>query len=108
MRNPWYWVAIVFLVVAIVLLLISLAYPHDAPSGWSYPTFCCSKSDCRPVKCDALVETREGIRFGVTIFKSDQVKASGDKQCHVCIGYTNDSDGRPTTYPHCVFVQPTM
>src|SRR5271168_3376330 len=63
-----------------LVLLGSAAYAHS----W-YPHDCCHDADCRPVPCDELVETRNGIMWrGVVLFNDAQVKASQDRFCHVC------------------------
>lgn len=68
-----------------------------------YPPLCCNGSDeggdCHPVSCDSLTETKAGITWGQFHFTSDQIRASFDTHCHVCVGKTGIT--------HCVFVQPT-
>lgn len=107
---------LVFWVMTAALILLVLGaylrlYPphalsHEAPSGWQYPSDCCSGQDCRPVSCDSLVEMRDGVHFLNSVFKSGQVRVSGDSQCHVCIGYT-PAGLISTPEPHCVFVKPS-
>src|SRR5262249_19719225 len=67
-------------ILAAVLLLNDPAYAHS----W-YPKNCCHGADCRPVPCDELVETRNGIMWrGAVLFNDAQVKPSPDQLCHVC------------------------
>lgn len=68
------------LLAAALILVSGAAYSHS----W-YPHNCCHDGDCRPVPCDELVETRNGIMWrGVVLFSDAQVKASQDQFCHVC------------------------
>jgi hypothetical protein len=65
------------LLTAALVLLGSAAYAHS----W-YPNDCCHDADCRPVPCDELVETRNGIMWrGVVLFNDAQVKVSQDRFC---------------------------
>ena len=71
-----------------------------------YPADCCGGSpvigDCKPVPCDSLAETKDGVTWRNLTFRDGQVRPSLDAQCHVCAGETN---GMPA-HPHCVFIQP--
>jgi len=80
-------------ILAAVLLLNDAAYAH-------------SGADCRPVPCDELVETRNGIMWrGAVLFNDAQVKPSPDQLCHVC---AKEQTG--TLFPYlllCAFIQPS-
>jgi hypothetical protein len=93
--------AAVGLLTAALVLLGSAAYAHS----W-YPNDCCHDADCRPVPCDELVETRNGIMWrGVVLFNDAQVKASQDRFCHVC---AKEQVGTLLPYlPLCAFIQPS-
>ena len=85
-----------------LVLLGSAAYAHS----W-YPHDCCHDADCRPVPCDELVETRNGIMWrGVVLFNDAQVKASQDRFCHVCAKEQAGSTLLPYL-PLCAFIQPS-
>jgi hypothetical protein len=84
-----------------LVLLGSAAYAHS----W-YPHDCCHDADCRPVPCEELVETRNGIMWrGVVLFNDAQVKPSQDRFCHVC---AKEQAGTLLPYlPLCAFIAPT-
>lgn len=74
----------------------TVAFAHS----W-YPTECCSDQDCKPVPCDSLDETKDGLDYinengRVYKFDKEQIRPSQDKECHVCIS----SNG---ITPYCVF-----
>ena len=72
-----------------------------------YPKNCCHGADCRPVPCDELVETRNGIMWrGVVLFNDAQIKASQDRFCHVCAKEQAGSSLLPYL-PLCAFIQPS-
>jgi len=89
------------LIIAMFLLLSSAAYPHSR-----YPKDCCYGGDCRPVPCDELVETRNGLMWrGVVLFSDAQAKPSHDQHCHVC---AKIQQGTVIPYlPLCVFIAPS-
>jgi hypothetical protein len=90
------------LLAAALILVSSAAYSHS----W-YPHDCCHDGDCRPVPCDELVETRNGIMWrGVVLFNDAQVKASQDQFCHVCAKEQKGSSILPYL-PLCAFIQPS-
>jgi hypothetical protein len=88
-------------ILAATMLFSVVAHAHS----W-YPTDCCHGADCRPVPCDELVETRNGIMWrGVVLFNDAQVKASQDQFCHVC---AKEQKGSLLPYlPLCAFIQPS-
>jgi hypothetical protein len=75
-------------------LLCASSYAADAHS-W-YPSECCLDNHCHPVPCDSI--KKDGIKgfwwfddgsLQKIFFKREQVKASQDDYCHVClIGWT--------------------
>ena len=84
-----------------IKILIATLYltliPITALGHSWYPWECCSGIDCKPVPCDSLIETKEGIAYENYVFKDKQIRPSQDKFCHVCINNTNK--------PLCVFIQ---
>jgi hypothetical protein len=87
---------------AILLLTGSASYSHS----W-YPHDCCHDGDCRPVPCDELVETRNGLMWrGVALFNDIQVQPSRDQFCHVCAKEQKGSSLLPYL-PLCAFIAPS-
>ena len=86
---------------AAVASLAVPAFAHDAPSWWSYSTYCCSGRDCAEARDGAVVPTRDGYAVVITpgdhpmvtqrTFKalvpydSKSVLVSPDGLYHVCI-----------------------
>lgn len=66
-----------------------------------YPSECCSEVDCKPIRCDELIEGPNGtfLYQGLTFLK-EKVFTSLDAQCHVCIRELGD-----TLIPLCAFIQ---
>jgi hypothetical protein len=104
----------VFLTVCAFIWLLLLftavknAFPHDAPSGWTYDGKCCSGYDCRPVDGpgprhhtiqvyennmgDYVVDFDSGR--SETILRNDaRVNRSRDGNYHICTTQGKD-DGR--------------
>jgi hypothetical protein len=93
------WMLVILLIAALVgtcTLIIRPAHTHEAPSGWSYPSDCCSNQDCRPVPCDAVKENPKGFVWDGILFELEKVKDSGDKQCHACF---------TARYGRCLFLK---
>lgn len=84
---------------------ISQGLAHEAKSGWTYPTACCSGIDCREVSDKAISERPEGyviVGTGeVLAYKDARVRDSPDGEYHWCsIG------GAANTKTVCLFVPP--
>ncbi|AEH88168.1 hypothetical protein [Mesorhizobium opportunistum] len=81
------------------------AWPHDAPSGWTYPFSCCSGVDCREVADADIVEGARGYEIrktGELIPMSDaKIKPSPDGRFHWC-----SVMGRDDSRTICLFVPP--
>jgi len=88
-----------------VLLVDTRAYPHDAPAGWSYPTYCCSGIDCREVAASSISERPEGYVIkgtGEIVGYTDaRIKPSPDGVYHWC-SVAGADDSRTI----CLFVPP--
>src|SRR5262245_9239353 len=71
-----------------LLIIAALVAAIPALAHSWYPLACCGKMDCFPVACDQLVETGSGWFYVPTgnLFKREQVQASQDTHCHVCLG----------------------
>lgn len=72
-----------FLAALVLLGTYGKACPHDAPSGWSYPSGCCSGYDCREVGTPHHPAGTEGIVVserpeGYVISTTHEVIAYGD------------------------------
>ena len=87
------------------------AHAHDAPvsvsqpTGWSYPSECCSGVDCRAVAPAWIEEGRAGytiVPTGETITMTDtRIKESPDSEYHWC-----SVAGRDDSRTICLFVPP--
>jgi hypothetical protein len=85
---------------AIVLASISAAEAHSR-----YPHNCCHDNDCKPMPCNELIQTRDGLTWrGLVYFADHMVKPSQDQFCYVCV--KEQVDMMPYV-PLCVFVPPT-
>ena len=104
-------VAISALLTVWLILLISVASAHQAPTGWAYPWTCCSNNDCRVVnESDSTVkvaETPEGYRISTTgeviPYNDKRVKDSPDGLFHWC-----SRQGKDDTPTICLYVPPRM
>lgn len=95
----------------IFFFLVNQAYSHDAiktamqPKGWSYPTSCCSTTDCREVLSKQIGERPEGYVIkgtGEVIGHSDtRLKNSPDGIYHWC-----SVAGEENSRTICLFVPP--
>lgn len=79
---------------AVVVLAVSVALAHDAPSGWQYPAICCDLRDCSPVHTDEIEVTQQGYyipALGRTV-PFDAANSSPDGDYHYCTR-NDDEDG---------------
>ena len=87
------------------LSMVQRAIPHDAPTGWSYPPYCCSTTDCRAVPSETIGEGRDGYtikRTGEIVgYLDTRLKDSPDGEYHWC-----SVSGADTTSTVCLFVPP--
>jgi len=87
------------------LILATRVHAHDAPTGWSYPFYCCSGYDCRQVSDDIVRERPEGYvikRTGEVItYRDTRLKDSPDGKMHWC-----SVSGADDTRTICLFVPP--
>src|SRR5215475_3468902 len=66
---------------AMMLIGVTAADGHS----W-YPHNCCHDNDCKPVPCNELIQTRDGLTWrGVVYFANHMVKPSQVQACHVCV-----------------------
>lgn len=93
---------------ALVVASHRAAKAHDAPSGWSYPFYCCSGVDCRPVSSgpNGLVHERpDGFEIATTgerlSYPDTRIKDSPDGDYHWC-SVAGKNDSRTI----CLFVPP--
>jgi hypothetical protein len=73
------------------MLIVAIVLAHDAPSGWQYPSQCCTNQHCREVPCSTIE------RLGDTIYRYHRSTTfyldfpaithaySPDGKCHTCI-----------------------
>jgi hypothetical protein len=66
-----------------LIMLLALAAAAFAHS-W-YPINCCSDHDCQPVKCEDILETKDGLEYDGIRFLKLMEHPSQDRYCHVCI-----------------------
>ncbi len=74
-------------VLAVVVLAVSVAMAHDAPSGWRYPTICCSPGDdCNPVHTHEIEVTQQGYYIPALdrTVPFDAANSSPDGDYHYC------------------------
>jgi hypothetical protein len=92
-----------------IISFATLAQAHDAPSGWAYPSNCCSGVDCREVN-DGHSSIRVGERpegyvisstGEVIAYMDPKVKPSPDGEYHWC-----SASGLDTGNTICLFVPP--
>lgn len=102
--NPWKVAAVSLaggIVMAAMLLAAFPAWPHEAPSGWTYPWACCSGMDCRPVS-SARVKAGPGgyeLPNGETVpYSSGKIRPSPDGAFHWCT-----QGGKDDTPTICLF-----
>jgi hypothetical protein len=87
-----------FVIFPIIAALYSPAEAHEAPTGWTYPLYCCSNRDCVMLKSERVTEGPDGFR--VTLLPGDHdfvkqqtsflveyksAKPSPDGAYHICI-----------------------
>ncbi|PSJ64084.1 hypothetical protein [Pseudaminobacter soli (ex Li et al. 2025)] len=84
---------------------VTTSLAHQAKSGWTYPTSCCSGIDCREVPQKAISERPEGyviVGTGeVLAYKDSRVRNSPDGEYHWC-----SVGGAENTKTVCLFVPP--
>lgn len=77
-----------YLLTGILLSLPTVAFAHQAPSGWQYPLECCSDRDCMEVADTAIEERPEGYiikETGEVIPMTDRrIRFSPDGHFHWC------------------------
>jgi hypothetical protein len=87
------------------MLAVLPARAHEAPSGWKYPTACCSGIDCREVTDRQISERPEGYvikNTGEVVAYSDtRIRNSPDGVYHWC-----SVQGADNSRTICLFVPP--
>lgn len=90
---------------AVAIFMTSKARAHDAPTGWSYPTACCSGFDCREVADADIVEGARGYEIRATgemiPMTSPKIKQSPDGRFHWC-----SEQGAEHGKTICLFIPP--
>ena len=103
------FVIVIFVVAVFAALAVMLgtgvgAQAHEAPTGWSYSTACCSGVDCGQLHTNVKA-TSVGwliIETGETVPYSDRrIKGSGDEFFHRCV---KTVDGKDTGETRCLYV----
>lgn len=74
--------------VAVLIMAASPALAHDAPSGWPYPSACCSEIDCYPIEGSDIEAGGQGYIIKATgeviAYWSRKIRPSGDGHYHRC------------------------
>jgi hypothetical protein len=81
------------------------ASAHQAESGWTYPSECCSDRDCRAISADKITESPQGYVIELSgervAYTDRRIRDSPDGEHHWCsIG------GRDDSRTICLFVPP--
>lgn len=76
-------------VAALAILSISTrhAWPHDAPTGWSYDAACCSGLDCAQAPKEDVKETPAGYELStgeIIPYGDRRIRRSRDEFFHEC------------------------
>lgn len=92
--------------------LVTQAYAHDAPSGWSYDASCCNTTDCRPADGPfdkvrhhkvQIEEVTGGYRVStskeVVPWNDKRIRESKDGEYHVCT-----AAGLDNTRVICIYI----
>lgn len=89
--NIWFIVGltatiaiILILVYSLLVMFAAMANAHDAPTGWRYPSACCSNKDCRPIPASSCEEVQGGRTFNGLFVPHERIRPSPDGTCHVC------------------------
>lgn len=85
----------------------SVAFVHDAKSGWSYPFSCCSGFDCREVSESRVSQSQRGYVIAntgeVVGYSDERLRDSPDGKYHWCsVAGADDGD------TICLFVPPKL
>jgi hypothetical protein len=82
---------------------------HEAPTGWTYPTSCCSNKDCREVPHTEIIETPNGYLISTTNelipYDDKRIRESPDGLHHRCARSNNFTPDGETL---CIFVPPSL
>lgn len=88
------------------IVLIGLhgkAYPHQAPTGWTFDSRCCGNGDCYPVQTDAIKEGPDGYHIQSTgeviPYQSTKVLPSPDGLPYRC-----STAGSVMGVTYCIYV----
>lgn len=97
-----YWLVLILVYVVLVVWLYP-ARAHEALTGWSYPTNCCSGVDCEKIPNRAVRELADGYHVNLKVgdhhfaikpttflipYGDPKLKRSPDGDFHLCMGQT--------------------
>jgi hypothetical protein len=96
--------AVTSVLAGIVLIgLHGRAYPHQAPTGWTFNSRCCGNGDCYPVETDAIRERPDGYHIlstgEVIPYQSTKVLSSPDGHSYRC-----STAGSVQGVTYCIYV----
>lgn len=68
---------------------VPYVFGHESPSGWPYPSDCCSKDgkECHPINASSVVREATGYRYRGLLFEfrnDGRLRISGDDGWHAC------------------------
>ena len=79
---------------------------HDAPSGFRYPSYCCSETDCRPADPGEIVAVSGGwhvVPSNTYVAPNDhRIHDSPDGRFHIC----NITAGDRASGFWCLYIPP--
>ena len=80
---------------------VPYVFAHNAPSGWPYPSDCCSPNGKECHRIDKASVTREatGYRYRGYLFEFKRVRISGDSDWHACESFEGG-----VVLVHCLIV----
>lgn len=83
--------------------LAGRAWGHEAPSGWTYPSECCSTVDCFPLRDGEVRAVPGGWEVKATgeVWPAEKTRESPDGQFHRC-SEGGKADGKTL----CLFAPP--
>lgn len=80
-----FWLVIWALVFIITFALVSAALAHEAYTGWTYPSSCCSDKDCSAIAATRVKVRPDGYWFDdYFLIPFSEARKSPDSDYHAC------------------------
>ena len=110
---------------AVILWLTVPAWPHQAPSGWTYSQNCCSGRDCAQAEAGQVEERPDGYHVSVApghhpmvkdvpfativAYGDTRIRNSLDEHFHICLSPRyHHADGTWSQRLLCLYVPPRL